>query len=56
MEINDQRIEAYRNGEMTPEEIAVFEAEAKQSPETWEHIQFQQYLMEGSRQEGAAKL
>jgi hypothetical protein len=32
MEINDPKIEAYLNGEMTPEEIAAFEAEAKQSP------------------------
>ena len=56
MEINDPRIEAYLNGEMTPEEIAAFEAEAKQSPETWEHIQFQQYMIEGIRQEGAAEL
>ncbi len=56
MEINDPRIEAYLNGEMTPEEIAVFEAEAKQSPETWEHIQFQQYMIEGIRLEGAAEL
>jgi hypothetical protein len=56
MEINDPRIEAYLNGEMTPEEIAAFEAEAKQSPETWEHIQFQQYMIEGIRLEGAAEL
>ena len=56
MEINDPRIEAYLNGEMTPEEIVAFEAEAKQSSETWEHIQFQQYMIEGIRQEGAAEL
>ena len=32
MEINDPRIEAYLNGEMTPEEIVAFEAEANNRP------------------------
>ena len=56
MEINDPRIDAYLNGDMLQEEIAAFETEAKQSPETWEHIQFQQFMIEGIRREGAAEL
>ena len=56
MEINDPRIDAYLNGDLLQEEIAAFETEAKQSPETWEHIQFQQFMIEGIRREGAAEL
>jgi hypothetical protein len=56
MEINDPRIDAYLNGDMLQEEIAAFETEAKQSPETLEHIQFQQFMIEGIRREGAAEL
>ena len=47
MEINDPRIDAYLNGDLLQEEIAAFETEAKQTPETWEHIQFQQFMIEG---------
>lgn len=56
MEINDPKIDAYLNGELSESERIAFENEAKLSPETWEHIQFQQFMIEGIRTEGAAEL
>ena len=56
MEINDPKIDAYLNGELSESERIAFENEAKLSPETWEHIHFQQFMIEGIRTEGAAEL
>ena len=56
MDIKDPRIDTYLNGEMTSEEMSQFEVEAKQFPTVWEHIQFQQFMIEGIRKEGAAEL
>lgn len=56
MDIKDPRIDTYLNGEMTSEEMSQFEAEAKQFPNVWEHIEFQQFMIEGIRREGAAEL
>jgi hypothetical protein len=33
-----------------------FEREAKENPEVWDHIQFQQFMIQGIREEGAAEL
>jgi hypothetical protein len=56
MDIKDPRIDTYLNGEMTSEEMLQFEVEAKQFPTVWEHIQFQQFMIDGIRKEGAAEL
>ncbi len=56
MEINDPKIEAYLNGEMSDAERIAFETEAQQDLALWEHIQFQQFMIEGIRREGAAEL
>lgn len=56
MEINDPRIDAYLNGELSETDRIAFEAEAKQLSATWEHIQFQQFMIEGIRKEGATEL
>ena len=45
MDIKDPRIDTYLNGEMTSEEMSQFEVEAKQFPTVWEHIQFQQFII-----------
>lgn len=56
MEINDPRIEAYLNGELSESDRIAFEREAQQDTSLWEHIRFQQFMIEGIRKEGAAEL
>jgi len=56
MEINDPRIEAYLNGELSESDRIAFEREAQQDTPLWEHIRFQQFMIEGIRKEGAAEL
>lgn len=56
MEINDPRIEAYLNGELSESDRIDFEREAQQDTSLWEHIRFQQFMIEGIRKEGAAEL
>ena len=56
MEINDPRIEAYLNGELSEADMRAVEQEAQQTPEIWEHIRFQQFMIEGIRREGEAEL
>ena len=40
MNLNDPRIEAYLNQEMSEADAQAFEQEAQAIPEVWEHIQF----------------
>ena len=56
MKLNDPRIEAYLNQEMSEADAQAFEREAKANPEVWNHIQFQQFMIQGIREEGAAEL
>jgi hypothetical protein len=56
MNLNDPRIEAYLNQEMSEVDAQNFEREAKENPEVWNHIQFQQFMIQGIREEGAAEL
>lgn len=56
MKLNDPRIEAYLNQEMSEVDAQAFEQEAQAFPEIWEHIQFQQFMIQGIREEGAAEL
>lgn len=56
MEINDPKIDAYLNGELSESERIAFEREAQQDTSLWEHIRFQQFMIEGIRKEGAAEL
>lgn len=56
MKLNDPRIEAYLNQEMSEADAQAFEQEAQAIPEVWEHIQFQQFMIQGIREEGAAEL
>jgi len=56
MNLNDPRIEAYLNQEMSEVDAQKFEREAKANPEVWDHIQFQQFMIQGIREEGAAEL
>ena len=56
MEINDPRIEAYLNGELSESDRIAFEREAQQDTSLWEHIRFQQFMIEGIRKEGATEL
>ena len=56
MNLNDPRIEAYLNQEMSEADAQAFEQEAQAIPEVWEHIQFQQFMIQGIREEGAAEL
>ena len=56
MNLNDPRIEAYLNQEMSEGDAQAFEQEAQAIPEVWEHIQFQQFMIQGIREEGAAEL
>jgi hypothetical protein len=56
MNLKDPRIEAYLNQEMSEIDAQNFEMEAKANPEVWEHIQFQQFMIQGIREEGAAEL
>lgn len=56
MNLNDPRIEAYLNQEMSEADAQAFEQEAHAIPEVWEHIQFQQFMIQGIREEGAAEL
>ena len=56
MNLNDPRIEAYLNQEMSEVDSEKFEREAQANPEVWDHIQFQQFMIQGIREEGAAEL
>lgn len=56
MDLNDPRIEAYLNQEMSEVDAQKFEREAQANPEVWDHIQFQQFMIQGIREEGAAEL
>ena len=56
MNLNDPRIEAYLNQEMSEVDAQKFEREAQANPEVWDHIQFQQFMIQGIREEGAAEL
>ncbi len=56
MNLNDPRIEAYLNQEMSEADAQAFEQEAQAIPEVWEHIQFQQFMIQGIREEGATEL
>ena len=56
MNLNDPRIESYLNQEMSEVDAQNFEREAKENPEVWDHIQFQQFMIQGIREEGAAEL
>ena len=56
MKLNDPRIEAYLNQEMSEGDAQAFEQEAQAIPEVWEHIRFQQFMIQGIRDEGAAEL
>ena len=56
MNINDPRIESYLNQQMSEVDAQNFEREAKENPEVWDHIQFQQFMIQGIREEGAAEL
>lgn len=56
MNLNDLRIEAYLNQKMSEADAQAFEREAKANPEVWNHIQFQQFMIQGIREEGAAEL
>jgi len=56
MNLNDPRIESYLNQEMSEVDAQNFEREAKENPEVWNHIQFQQFMIQGIREEGAAEL
>lgn len=56
MNLNDPRIESYLNQEMSEVDAQNFEREAKENPEVWDHIQFQQFIIQGIREEGAAEL
>jgi hypothetical protein len=56
MNLNDPRIESYLNQEMSEVDAQNFEREAKENPEVWDHIQLQQFMIQGIREEGAAEL
>jgi hypothetical protein len=56
MKLNDPRIEAYLNQEISEADAQAFEQEAQAIPEVWDHIQFQQFMIQGIREEGAAEL
>lgn len=56
MNLNDPRIESYLNQQMSEVDAQNFEREAKENPEVWDHIQFQQFMIQGIREEGAAEL
>ena len=56
MNLNDPRIDSYLNQEMSEIDAQNFEREAKENPEVWDHIQFQQFMIQGIREEGAAEL
>jgi hypothetical protein len=56
MNLNDPRIESYLNQEMSEADAQAFEQEAQAIPEVWDHIQFQQFMIQGIREEGAAEL
>lgn len=56
MNLNDPRIDSYLNQEMSEVDAQNFEREAKENPEVWDHIQFQQFMIQGIREEGAAEL
>lgn len=56
MNLNDPRIEAYLNQEMSEVDAEKFEREAQVNPKVWDHIQFQQFMIQGIREEGAAEL
>lgn len=56
MEINDPRIEAYFNFELSPEETSAFLEEAKQHPQIWKEIQFKQWIIDGIQDEGRIEL
>lgn len=56
MEINDPRIEAYFNFELSAEEAAAFLEEAKKSPALWREIQFRQWMIDGIQDEGKIEL
>ncbi len=56
MEINDPRIEAYFNFELSAEEASAFLEEAKKSPALWREIQFRQWMIDGIQDEGKIEL
>lgn len=56
MEINDPRIEAYFNYELSAEEAAAFLEEAKLYPKVWQEIQFKQWMIDGIQDEGRIEL
>jgi hypothetical protein len=56
MNLNDPRIDSYLNQELSEVDAQNFEREAKENPEVWDHIQFQQFMIQGIREEGAAEL
>jgi len=56
MEINDPRIEAYFNFELSSEEAKAFLEEAKKFPEVWQEIQFKQWMIDGIQDEGKIEL
>jgi hypothetical protein len=56
MEINDPRIEAYFNDELSTKEAAAFLEEAKKFPAVWKEIQFRQWVINGIQDEGKIEL
>ena len=56
MEINDPRLEAYFNYELSAEEASAFLEEAKLHPEIWQEIQFKQWMIDGIQDEGRIEL